>query len=295
MDLKRAFYRTAAAAWIILVFGAWIAVDAGYAGSSLSFSDVPGGSTGAFAGALVATVAGWVVIGYLEHRHEADQWQEVGQQAGFQPVGSKSPQELTGTVDGRTVTVRYEKRTRGGGEGGVSHVTFTFGGTELDGPVDDALVVGRAGEKVSVEDGVGTLKFDNMAENVSAVEGLVAAETEDLVLVGTSSGVVEAVADGLSGRALRAMRDLKIVSAGDASGVVARWAEARNKEFEEAGSSIEYPVDNLTERIPGDATTVSAEIETSIGDSDELRRFAEGVVAIADAFEEASARTPASR
>ncbi|MEF8826208.1 MAG: hypothetical protein V5A27_07705, partial [Halapricum sp.] len=102
----------------------------------------------------------------------------------------------------------------------------------------------------------------------------------------------EAVADGLSGDALRAIRDLNIGSLGDASGVVANWAEARNEELE--GSIVEFPVDNLVERVPGDAATVTVETKSSIRDGDELRRFAEGVVAIADAFEEAAAHTPVS-
>lgn len=128
--------------------------------------------------------------------------------------------------------------------------------------------------------------------SVVRVDGLVAAETEDLVPVGTSAAVVEAVADGLSGDALRAINDLKIGSLGDASGVVTRWTEARNEELE--GSIVEFPVDGLVERVPGDAGTVTVETKASIRDGDELRRFAEAVVAIADAFEEATAHTPAS-
>jgi hypothetical protein len=59
-------------------------------------------------------------------------------------------------------------------------------------------------------------------------------------------------------------------------------------------SIVEFPVDNLAERVPGDAATVTVETKSSIRDGDELRRFAEGVVAIADAFEEATGHTPAS-
>lgn len=77
--------------------------------------------------------------------------------------------------------------------------------------------------------------------------------------------------------------------------MVSSWAEARNEEIEGVGSSIaEYPVDNLVERVPGDAATVTVETKASIRNGDELPRFAEGVVAIADAFEEATARTPAT-
>ncbi|QLG49279.1 hypothetical protein [Natrinema halophilum] len=289
MDLKGAFLKTAAVVWMILLFGTWIYVDAGYAGSTLSFSEVPGGSMGAFVGAMIITIAGWRVIGNLQYQHEADQWREVGQQAGLQPTGSGSPPKLTGTVDGRTVTARFEKhQVSGSEEGGGRLVTFTFADAELAGPADEGLVVGTAGERVRAHNGVGTLDFDDLYETASAA-GLVAAETEDLVLVGTSSAVVEAVVDGLSGRALHAIRDLQIVSAGDASGMVAEWAEARNDQMEGVGSSLaEHPVDNLVELVPGDAATVTVETKAAIQDGDELRRFAEGTVAIADAFEDAS-------
>ena len=155
------------------------------------------------------------------------------------------------------------------------------------------MVVGRTDERVHVDDGVGTLDFDDMAETASAVEGLVAVESGDLMLVGTAAEPMEAVADGLSGDALRAIKELKFASIGDASGVVATWAEARNEELE--GSIAEYPVDNLVERVPGAAATVTVETKESIRDGDVLRRFATGVVAIADAFEAATTRTPASR
>lgn len=295
MDLKGAFLKTAAVAWMMLLFGGWIYVDAGYAGPALSFAAVPGGSTGAFAGALILTIAGWVVVGNLQYRHEADQWREVGRQAGLQPTGSASPPELAGTVDGRTVTTRFEKHKVGGSEeSGGQLITFTFADAELAAPADEGLVVGTAGERVGAHDGIGTLDVDALCETASTA-GLVAAETDDLVLVGTSSEVVEAVADGLSGRALRAIGDLRIVSAGDASGMVAEWAEARNEEMEGVGSSLaEHPVDDLVELVPGDAGTVTVETKAALRDADELRRFAEGVVAIADAFEEGTARNRAS-
>lgn len=291
MDPKGAFYKIATVAWMILVFGAWIYVDAGYAEPFLTSSTVPGGSTGAFVGALVAFIAGGMVIGTLKHRHEAEDWEEAGRQAGLEPTEDANRPELTGTVDGRTVTARYETRTVAGGEGGSQRVTVTFADVELAGPADEAVVVGTPGETVDVPNGVGTLRFDDLSETASAA-GLVAEETEILVLLGTSSAVVEDVADGQSGRALQAIRDLEIVSAGDASGMVAEWAEARNEELEDF--IAEFPVENLAECVPGDAATVTVETRAAMRDRDVLRRFTEGVVAIADAFEEASASTPGS-
>jgi len=274
--------------WLILAFGAWVYVDLGRTAPHLSFSDIPGGSMGAFVGAMAATIAGWIVIGILQQRHESAEWQEVGRQAGLQPAGdgSRSPPDLTGTVDGRTVTVRVDRRTTSWSDDGK--VTFTIGQAELDGPADDGLVVGTVGGRVDA--GVGTLDFDDVVETVSAVEGLVAVETDGLVLMGTSSSAVEAVAGDLSGEALRSVRDLRIVSVGDGAGVVAKWAEARNEELE--GSIAEYPVDNLVERIPGDAATVTVETASPIRDGEALRRYVEGAVAIADAFESATDRDP---
>ena len=295
MSLQGALYRAAMAVWMVLVFGAWIYVDLGYTEPFLSFSDVPGGSMGAFVGAMGVTVAGWVLISSVQQRREGVAWQEAGRRAGLRPAddsGSTSAPALTGTVNGRTITARYDKRKMGGAEGGT-WVTFTSGEAELAGPADEGVVVGTAGGRVDA--GIGTLDFDEMADTASAAEGLVAVERGDLILVGTSTEAVEAVSSGLSGDALRAIRDLSVVSIGDASGVVARWAEARNEEMEGRGSSLaEYPVDNLVERVPGDATTVTVETKSSIRDGEVLRRFAEGVVAIADAFEEATARPPSS-
>lgn len=296
MDLKATLYKAAMFVWLVLLVGAWIAVDLGHTEPWLSFDDIPGGSTGAIVGVIVAAVAGWLLIAKLLHRHESAEWQAAGQQAGLRPStdgGSMTGQELTGTVDGRTVTASYDKRRRGGNnEGSGSRVTYTIGAAELAGPADDGVLVGRTGGRVDVDNRVGTLDFDDMADSVSAMDGLVAVETGDLVLIGTSKPIVEAVADGLSGEALRAIRDLNIASIGDAPGVVSRYAEARNEGLE--GSIGELPVDNLIGRVPGDASTVTVETKASIRDGDDLGRFLNGIVTIADTFDEAAARTPAS-
>jgi len=297
MGIKGAFYNVAALAWMGAVVGAWITIDLGHTAPWLTFSDIPGGSTGGVAGAIGLSVAGWYLLDSLNRRRERSEWTEAGQQAGLRPVddsGDTDGPRLTGTVDGRTVTTYRDKRKlSSGGESGGKWVTFTFGKAELAGPADEGLVVGAPGGSLSAS--IGTVRFDEMAERAAGMEGLVAAETGDLVLVGTSPAAIEALTDGLSGKALRAIRNLEVAAIGDASGVVATWAETRNEEMEGAGSSLaEYPVDNLVERVPGDEGTVTVETKDSIRDGDDFRRFVEGVVVIADAFEEATARTPPS-
>jgi hypothetical protein len=293
MGLTETFYKVATGGWMLFVIGAWAAGDQDYTEPWFSFSAVPGGLVGGMAVALGAILVGAGVIGAVQQRHESGEWQEWGRQADLQPSDDETIPELTGTIDGRTVTARYEGRRQGGGqEDEVRQVPFTSADADLASPADEGVVVGTDGVELDVESGVGTLDFDDMAETAADVEGLVAGESGDLILVGTSSSVMEALTEGLPGRALRAIGELQIVSAGDASGVVARWAEARNEELE--GSNIEYPVENLVERVPGDAGTVTVETQAAMGDGDELRRFTEGVVAIADASKESTARTPVS-
>lgn len=177
----------------------------------------------------------------------------------------------------------------------MSHLWFTHVEAELAAQAEEGVVLGNAGDRVGR--GVGTIDFGRMAETISDMEGLFATTTGDLFLMGTSAAAVKAVADGASGEALRAVRDLNIVGVGDASSAVARWVTAHNERLEGTGSSLaESSVDNLVENLPGDATTVSIETRSQkpIQDGDELRRLAEGAVVIADAFEAATARTPPS-
>jgi hypothetical protein len=293
VGLKQTFYSAARLIWVALVAGAWVSLDQGYTEPWLSFSDIPGGSTGAAVSGVVAALVGYLLLSALYRGAEQAEWKEAGRQAGLRPSGdegSTSGPTLTGTVDGRTVTASYDNRKMSSGDEGSTRVTFTLSGAELASPTDEGAVVGKAGD--TVDAGVGTIDFSEIAESVSATEGLLAVETGDLVFVGTSSPAVEAIADGLSGDALRAVGGLKIAAIGDASGAIADWAEARNEEFE--GSTFGFPVENFVERIPGDAATGTVETQATIRDGDELRRFAEGVVAITDAFEEATKRPPAS-
>lgn len=293
MGLKKALYGAGRLIWVGLVAGAWVILDQGYTEPWLSFTDIPGGSMGAGVIGVVAALAGYLYISSLLRKVEHTESKKAGRQAGLrqsEPGGNTSGPTLTGTVDGRTVTASYDKRKLSSGDEGNRRVTFTRCGAELAGPADEGVVIGKAGD--TVDAGVGTIDFDEIVESVSATEELVAVETGDLVFVGTSSPAVEAIADGLSGDALRAVRGLKIAAIGDASGAIADWAEARNEEFE--GSIFGFPVENFVERIPGDAATGTVETQAAIRDGDELRRFAEGVVAITDAFEEATKRPPAS-
>ena len=304
MDWK-VIYRVVGAAWVVLVIGAWFSIAEGYTEPWLTISDFPGGSDGVLIAAIGVAIAGLLVIGFLQRRHEANQWEAAGRQAGLSPVGDGSSDgalELTGSVDGRPVTARYEnRREKQGNEGrhvtslessneGSSHrVTYTIVEVELSGPADGGVIVSPPSRQDGSAGGSGMLGIGDTSETDSGAEGVFTVAEDGLFLVGTPRAAVEAVSDGQSGRALRAIRDLQIVTVGDASGVAARLTEEVD-----GGSMFGVGMgDVILKDIPNDETKVYVETMAFIRDGDELRRFAEGAVAVADAFEEATARTSA--
>ena len=305
MDLNKVFYRVALATWIVLVIGASLSIAEGYAEPWLTISDFPGGSDGALAATIGVVLAGVVVIGFLERRDETKQWEAAGRQAGLSPVedgSSDGASELTGSIDGRPVTARHEKRREkqgnegrqsltSGGEGtGTVLVTYTVVEAELSDAADGGVIAAPPIRGGGSAGGSGMLEIGDTAETDSGMEGVFTVAEDGLFLMGTPPAAVEAVSEGLSGRALRAIRDLQIVAVGDASGVAARLTEEVD-----GGSMFGLGMgDAILKDIPSDETRVYVETMASIRDGDELRRFAEAAVAVADAFEEANTRTSAS-
>jgi hypothetical protein len=278
---------------VVLVIGAGFSVSEGYTEPWLTISDFPGGSNGALAATIGTVLAGVVVIGFLERRDEAKQWEAAGRQAGLSPVGDGSSDgalELAGSIDGRPVTVRYEYRreeqgnegrhqsVRSGGDTSTRRVTYTIVEVELSGAADGGVIASPA-----------SLGIGDTSETDSGAEGVFTVAEDGLFLMGTPQAAVEGVNEGVSGKALRAIRDLQIVTVGDASDVAARLTEEVDGRSM-FGIGVE---DVIAKDIPKDETTVYVETMASIRDGDELRRFAEGAVAVADAFEEATARTSA--
>lgn len=120
MGLKKTLYKTLAVAWFFVVFGGVISIDQGMAEPWLSISDIPGGFTGGVAIGIVAFAVGGAGISSRTRRIDRAEWREVGRQAGLRPADDgreTSEAELTGTIDGRTVSARYEKVTVNSGDG----------------------------------------------------------------------------------------------------------------------------------------------------------------------------------
>lgn len=294
MGLKAAGLEAVKWVLVALVLGVGIGVGSGQAEPYLSPADLPGGPPATFAGMLVGVVVVIYGIGYLQEGVTGDEWEAAGRHSGLQPAddgGHMRLPDLTGTVDGRAVMARTErhkrKRTE---EGGTKRVRYTLIEASLGGPADEGVLVGGDDSRMRAKRG--RIDFADVVENAAAVEGLVTAETGDRTVVGTSAAAAQAVTDGAAGEALAAIETLNLAYVGDATGVVGSYAVARNEELE--GSMFEFPVEELVERVPGDATSVTLETRDLLLNVDEFRRHVLAAVAIANAVEAATERRSAA-
>lgn len=274
----------------MLVFGVVTTVVFGYAEPYVS---PPGDPVFVFGGVAVAVVAGVLVIAAVDRRIKRWSWRRAGAQANLTPEGGATRSgrpELTGTVDGRRVRARTRTRKRSGdAEAGPRTSTSTLVETDLDRPSEQGLVVALDGG--TIESWKSSLPVDTEAD-LMARAGLAVVRDGDRTVVGHDEAVARAVATGRSGDALRSL-DANLVYVGDAAGVVNRYLRSAVPE----GTGLRDTVVRALARsegefddsIPGDGSTVSVETATFVADGDRLRAWAEAVVEIAAAFEEATA------
>lgn len=278
--------------WVLvaLILGVGILAGSGQAQPYISPADIPGGPPGTLAGMLVGVLVVVYGINYFQEDITGDHWEAAGRSAGLQPTdggGLMRLPDLTGTVDGRAVTARTERHKRNSaGEGGSTEVRYTLIEAELSEPADEGVLVGGTGARMRAKRG--RIDFEDTVENGPAAGALVTAETGEHTVVGTSAAVTQAVTDGAPAEALAALETLNIAYVGDAAGVFESYGEARNEELAE--SIFEYPVAELVDRVPGNATTVTLETRDLLLNVDEFRRHVLAAVAIANAVEAATDR-----
>jgi len=299
MGLLKASLEAAKWALVALILGVGIVVGSGNAQPYLSPSDIPGGPRATFAGMIVGVVVVIAVVGFLQERVRDDQWEAAGRHAGLQPAnGGIRPigkglatnlPDLTGTVDGVPVTARTERhKVHTSSEGGSNWVRYTLVEAELSGPTDEGAIVGGGSGPIDARRG--NVDVEAAVEDDSAA-GLASAETGDFAVLGSSEAAVQALTAEPVAEALGSLEKLDHVYVGDASRVVASYGETLDEAME--GSFFEFPVDSLVERVPADAETVTIETKDLILNVHEFRRHVLAAVAIANAFEKATARASA--
>lgn len=269
---KSTLYSAGKFGWGILVAGTGIAIWSGQVNTIVSPSQLPQNPFVLFGGVVILIGIGWLAITSREKKS----WLAAGRAANLSPDGAApilGTPALAGDVYQRPVRARTVKRQKGSGSrDGSSRQTFTVVEAELAQPADDGLIVTSAsgsrtrGSRTSIE-----------------IDPEHADLTDDqLAVIGRADDVAQAVISGRSRDALLAMDEVDIVYVGDATQVVSDMTP--NLSESRIGSWFEG---KISDRIPGDASTVSVEAMGVVHDGDRLRRPAEAVAAVADAFEAA--------
>lgn len=275
--------------WFLVVAGATIAVGSGQADPYVPSSVLPEGPAFVFGGAALVLVAGWLLLSVLEGFLKRRAWMRAGRDAGLAPegMGLFGRPDLTGTVEGRPVRARTVARKRKAGrEKGARMRTFTIVETELDRATDQGLLVVPA-DGTSIRSGSMRLSLEG-AELGS--RGLAVVEDGGYTIVGAEEPLASEVASGRVGSSLHALGDGTSIYAGNASDLLVEIlpdADASGVGGWFQGAMVDRAGEALRERVPGDASKVSAETTGLVEDGDALRRQAEAVAAVAEAFDEA--------
>jgi hypothetical protein len=213
---KQTLYQFVTIGWWIAVAVPVILVGSGNAEPYASPSLIPYGPPGAFGSIFVLGLAGTFVVSRLRIRS----WKRMGRRAGLTPAGGGllGKPDLTGTVDGRSVTAStYSVKESSGGEGGSSSVTYTLVETDLRDPTTDGYVVGTGSvaafdddipeqTRTQSVDGEHHVIGDVSAEDAGAVvshrvrEAFEGADGVDAVVVGDpTQAIMGALPDELDG------------------------------------------------------------------------------------------------
>lgn len=265
-------YDLAKFGWGVLSVGGAIVLYSGAAAPTVTPSQLPGRPFHGLAGGVAVALLGMLVVA----TRETAAWKAAGRRANLAPDGGGLywKPDLVGSVHGRPVRARTKKHpvATGSSESGSSRRTFTVVEAELDRDADEGLIVTPAsGARTSRT----SASYEILPENADVTD-------DELAAVGGPEAVAREVISGRSRTALLALDDLDLLYVGDAAGALTDVTP------DVSDSRIaSWVKDKATDRVPGDAATVSVETKGVLLDADRLREQAEAVAAAADAFEEA--------
>ncbi len=282
MGRKHLVYKIVLVVWLFASVGVILAAYDSSFGPDLPQPPQFAGRGTVFVVIAAAWVGGLVVLKVVRNRD----FHSTGRQAGLEPTGSGllGLPDMTGTVRGRTVRVRTVKRklSSTGGSQGSSKEFYTVVEADLDRPAEAGVIVTPAsGARTSST----RTTVEVTPEEADVVD-------QDLAAVGTSEAVTRAVLSGRSREALLALDDLDLVYVGNAAAALGE--EPADTSDSMLGSMVGKG-NAVIDRIPGDADRVSVETYGLVLDADRLRRQAEAVAAVAEAFEEATREVGSGR
>lgn len=264
MARKSKYFTAAKFGWAALAALSVFVLFSGQAPSIISQAQLPQNPFILFGAAIGAIIPGWLFISYLETRS----WQMAGRRANLKPAvaaGLFGKPDLIDSINGRTVRARIVKRN------GSSSETFTVVEAELNSPAEEGVLISP----------VGGGRTRGTATQIEIDPEFADVTDDQLAAVASSEALARSVLSGRARNALIEMGPFELVFVGDA-------ADAFSERSQDMSDSRlgSWFMAKVADRIPGDAETVSIETKGVVYDGDRLRRQAEAVAAVADAFEE---------
>lgn len=280
MVTRRLLVKVAQFVWFFLSFMGIIGIYTGNAEPLVSPGAMPAGGT-ADAGVYMIGVAAAVSIGgvVVLELVSPSKWESIADETDLTLEGSGmlGGGTFTGTVRGRSVRARTEKRNTGQStEGGTNKATFTVTEADLSRPAEEGLAIGLAdGERGAT--GFGDINIDTTVVDGNFV--VANADSEPFARELITREVREALTD---------LQELDSLTVGSMTDVV--MDEMMGADDSMVGGLIKGQMEKSVDKnLGGSAGTVAIETKGRLGDPEELDRRIAAVAAVADAFEVARA------
>lgn len=271
MVRKQTLYHLANGVWFLAVAASLVLVVSGNARPYVSPDVIPYGALGAFGAAILLIVAGSYVIG----RFEARDWTTMGRAVGLEPDGRSllGKPDLTGTVDGRAVSVStYKVKRSSAGDEGSRSATYTLVEAALREQETDGYILGR-GDAGSLD--------DDIPHQVQRKD----LEGECYVVGGVSADYGRTV---LTGRVQDLLRESTAVDAVVVGNPVDAILSVLPDDVGKLGSMVTSGFESKLEAKQSfDATTVSHNARGAVLDAETLQAQIDAVVVVAGAHEDA--------
>lgn len=261
--------------WIAAVAAVLITAYSGNATAYITPSQLPAGGTGdaggyIFGGILVIGFGGAAVIGLLG----GSSWKGMQKETDLvlTDSGLLSNGQYVGTVRGRQVRARTEKRRTGQStEGGSKTTTYSITEADLASPTDLGIIISKnAG-------GAGQFDVEDTSVEQTVING-------EFVVTGVDSQLARELLTADVQDAIRVLDDGDNLTLGSAAETV--MGEMPDMSDSSIGGYFEGKLKNAMARdIGGSATTVAIETKGKLGDATELNGRIAAVAAVADAFE----------
>lgn len=271
MGYKKYVYDLFQMLWVAGAAFGLLAIYTGNAEPVVAASQLPGGDAPLPNGYLFGTIA-LVSLGppLLVKLLTPDKWSQIQDQTALTLEGDV----FSGSIDGRPVRARTERRKVGGDSKSSNHATFTIVEADLEAPITESMLINIKGSENGLEEFGANLGTETTVVN-----------DEFVVLGGESGTLATEILTTRTRDALRATEENSVS--------IGATAELMTDHLPDMSDSLVGGLfkgkfeEKFDQQFGGTPTTVAINAKGRLGDPDELDRQAEAVAAVADAFEDA--------